>query len=116
MDRCNYREECMSLLSSNQFVHIANDPTKSLESKIKHTLRKIKSKLSDQEFKNLYPTGSCPGNFYGTVKIHKLSVNGGINDIPIRQTVSNLNIETLSKTSFKVIITFTAIKKYCKEH
>ena len=34
MDRRNYTEKCMSLLSSNQFVHIANYPRKSLESKV----------------------------------------------------------------------------------
>ena len=28
MDRSNCTEKCMSLLSSNQFKHIANDPTK----------------------------------------------------------------------------------------
>ena len=56
MDRSNYTEICMSLLSSNQFVHIANDPTKSLESKVQRTLLKFKSKLSEQEYKKLYPT------------------------------------------------------------
>ena len=29
MDRSNYTEKCMSLLSSNQFKHMPNDPTKS---------------------------------------------------------------------------------------
>ena len=48
MDQSNYTEKCMSLLSSNQFVHVANDPAKSLESKVQWTLRKIKSKLSEK--------------------------------------------------------------------
>ena len=45
----NYSEKCMSLLllSSNQFVHIANGPTKSLESEVQQTCRKIKSKLPE---------------------------------------------------------------------
>ena len=47
MDRSNYTEKCMSLLSSNQFKHIPNDPTKSLESKVQRTIRKIKLKISD---------------------------------------------------------------------
>ena len=84
MDQSNYTDKCMSLLRSNQFKHIPNDPTKSLESKIKWTIRKIKSKLSEQEYKKLYPTGSWPGKFYGTAKIHKLPVNGGMNELPIR--------------------------------
>ena len=73
----------MSLLSSNQFKHIPNDPTKSLESKVQQTIRKIKSKLSEQEYKKLYPPGSCQGKFYGTAKIHKLPVNGSYNELPI---------------------------------
>ena len=63
MDRSNYTEKCMSLLSSNQFAHIANDPTKSSESKVQDTLRKIKSKLSEQEYKKLYPKESFQVNF-----------------------------------------------------
>ena len=47
MDRSNYTEKCMSLLSSNQFKHIPNDPTKSLESKVQRTIRKIKLKISE---------------------------------------------------------------------
>ena len=83
MDQRNYTENCMSSLSSNQFVHIMNDPKKSLESKVQRTLRKIKSKLSEQNYKKLYSTRFCPGKFHGTAKIHKLSVNGCINDLPI---------------------------------
>ena len=90
----------MCLLSSNQFIHIANDPTKSLESIIQRTLRKIKSKLSEQEDMNLYLTESCPGNFHGTAKIHKLSVNGQIKVILIRQINSNLNTETYNLAKY----------------
>ena len=91
MDRSIYTDKCMSLLSSNQSIHISNDPTKSLKSNIQRTLRKIKSKLSEQEDKKLYPTRSCPGKFYGTTKIHKFPVNGGINELPIQPIVSILN-------------------------
>ena len=38
MDQSNYTEKCMSLLSSNQCIHILNEPTKSLESKVQSTL------------------------------------------------------------------------------
>ena len=79
MDRSNYTEKCMSLLSSNQFKHILNDPTESLESKVQRTTRKIESKLSEKEYRKLYATASCPGKFDGTAKICKLPGNGGIN-------------------------------------
>ena len=80
MDQNKYTEKCMSLLSSNQFLHIAKDPTKSLESKVQWILRKIKRKLSEQVYKKLYPTGSYLGKSYGTSKIHRLSINRAINN------------------------------------
>ena len=100
MDQSNYTEKCMSLLSSNQCIHILNEPTKSLESKVQSALRKIMSKLSEQEYKKLYPTGSCPGKFYGTANIHKLPVNGGINKLPIQPIVSNQNTATYNLTKY----------------
>ena len=100
MDQSNYTDKCMSLLRSNQFKHIPNDPTKSLESKIKWTIRKIKSKLSEQEYKKLYPTGFCQGKFHGIAKIHKLPVNGGINELPIRPIVSNLSTATCNLAKY----------------
>ena len=48
----------------------------------------------------MYPTGSCLGKFYGTGKVHKLLVNGGINKLPIRPTVSNLNIATYNLAKY----------------
>ena len=47
-------------------------------------LRKIKPKLSEREYKVLYPSGSSPGKFYGTVKIHKVPKNGNTDQLPIR--------------------------------
>ena len=100
MDRSKYTEKCMSLLSSNQFKHIPNDPTKSFESKVQWAIQKIKSKLSEQEYKKFYPTGSCQGKFYGTAKIYKLPVNGGINELPIQQIVSNLTTATYNLAKY----------------
>ena len=48
----------------------------------------------------MYPTGSCLGKFYGTGKVHKLPVNGGINELPIRPAVSNLNIATFNLAKY----------------
>ena len=41
-----------------------------------------------------------PSKFYGTSKIHKLPVNGGINELPIRPIVSNLNTATYSLAKY----------------
>ena len=100
MDRSNYTEKCMSLLSSTQFMHIPNDPNKSLESKVQRTLRKIKSKLCEKEYKKLHPTRSCLHNFYEAARIHKLSVNSGISELPIRPIVLNLNTATCNLAKY----------------
>ena len=67
------------------FIQVDSDATKTLESKVQRSLRKLKSKLSSYEEKKLYPTGSSPGKFYGTAKLYKLPVNGTIDDLPICQ-------------------------------
>ena len=52
----------MSRVTFNKTITtLTNDPTETLESKVQQTLRKIKSKFTEQEYKKLYPTGSCPG-------------------------------------------------------
>ena len=56
------------MLNTNQFSKISVDPTKKAEAKNQRVLRKIKSKLTIQEYHRLYPTGSCPGKFYGYTK------------------------------------------------
>ena len=63
-------------------------------------LRKLKSKITDQEYKHLYPTGSQPGKLYGTAKMHKLPVNGNLNDLPLRPIVSNINTSTCNLAKF----------------
>ena len=94
MNRHKYTDKCLALLSTKQFTTLTNDPTKTLESKVQRILRTIKSKFTGQEYKKLYPTGSCPEKLYGTAKIHKIPVNGNIDDLPIRPIVSNINTVT----------------------
>ena len=82
-----------------------SDPMKTTEGKIQRMLTKIKPKLSEHEQKVLYPSGSSPGKFYGTAKIHKVSGNGNIDQLPIRSIVSNLNAATyqLAKHFSKIL-------------
>ena len=60
----------------------------------KEFYKKSKSKLTTQEYNRLYPTGFCPGKFYGTAKIHKLKLNGEVDQLPIRPIVSNIGTGT----------------------
>ena len=107
MNRDKYHKKCLELLDMEQFQKLNHDPTKTTERKVQNTLRKIKSKLSINEYKRIYPTGSSPGKLYGTAKIHKLSDRDGIQILPIRQIISNLNtaIYHLAKYLAKLLST-----------
>ena len=63
MDRTKYTNKCLELFQTNQVIKLNHDPTKSVEGKIQRILRKFKNRLSSEEYYQLYPTGSCPGNF-----------------------------------------------------
>ena len=76
MDSLKYIEKCLGLLDNEKFVRIFDDPTKRIECKIQRCVREIKNKVSKKHYLQLYPSGSSPGTFYGTAKIHKL-LNGG---------------------------------------
>ena len=54
-------------------------------------LRKVKNRLSSKEYYQLYPTGSCIGKFCGTMKVHKLPLNGFIDNLPLRPIISNIH-------------------------
>ena len=105
MSKHKYIKKCMSFLTTKQFKQVDSDTTKTLESKVQRSLRKLKSKLSPYEYKKLYPTSSSPGKFYGTARLHKLPANGKIDDLPIRIIVSNISTATyqLAKHVSKVL-------------
>ena len=65
----------------------------------------MKLKLPWNIYSKIYPTGSAPGKFYGTAKIHKLSPNDTINKLSLRPTVSNIGTATyhLSKYLAKLL-------------
>ena len=70
LNKSKYLEKCLTLLNSEQFVRLNEDPTKTNERKVQRMLGKIKPNLTDQEYKRLYPSGSAPGKFYGTAKLN----------------------------------------------
>ena len=81
------------------------DPTKSTEENVQRRIRKIKSKLTIQEYKRLYPIGSSPGKFCGTEKLHKIDSKRLVDELPIRPIISNRNTSTyhLSKYVAKLL-------------
>ena len=93
LDRTKYIDKCLSMIATKQFSKLDYDPTSKLESKVQRSLRKIKSKLPENVYKKLYPTGSYPGKFYGNAKVHKLSTNN-IDDLTLRPILSNISTAT----------------------
>ena len=84
----------------------------------------MKRRLTVQEYCQLYPTGSDPGRFYGTAKLHKLPANDTIEELPIRPIVSNIgtasyclakylvqNLSPLRQSSYTIKGTFDFIGK-----
>ena len=90
MDSSKYTKKCLGLVENDGFAKINDDPTTRIESKIQRCIHKLKSKIMEEEYSKLYPTGSNPGKFYGTAKIHKPSYNDTIDQLPLRPNVSNI--------------------------
>ena len=48
----------------------------------------------------MYPSGSAPGKFYGTTKLHKISINDSVDKLPIHPTISNTGAPTYQLTKY----------------
>ena len=93
LDRGKYTK-CLDILNTTQYQTLNKDPTKTMEWKVQNILQKIKSKLTINECKQLYPSVSSPGELYGTAKIHKLSNDDNVEKLPIRPIISNVGTAT----------------------
>ena len=67
---------------------------------MQRTLRKIKQHLDENEYKRMYPTGSRPGLFYTTAKVHKLQSGEGLNELTMRPIISNIGTGTYETAKF----------------
>ena len=104
------RKKCLELLETNHFIRRNHDPTKLVEGQIQQLLKKIKSRLSQIECYQLYPTGSFAEKFYGTAKNHKLSTDGNISNLLEINNIKHMycNLPT-SKLLVSIFITFNLI-------
>ena len=89
LDNKIYVEIYLSILGYH-FMKLDKNRTSSYESKIHRSLRKIKPKLSTEEYKKLYPAGSNAGRFYGTAKIYKIDRNDKVDKLPLRHIYPTL--------------------------
>ena len=83
----------MSILNTSLFRKVGTDPIKSLERKVQQTLRKIKHKFEENDYKKLHSTDSRPGLFYRTPKLHKLQQQQQqkrLKELRMRQIISNM--------------------------
>ena len=87
-------EKCLSILSTSQFAEIDHDSAVYIEGKVQRTLRKMKNKLPSFVYSKVYPTGSSPGKFYGTVKLYKVPNNRTVEHLPLRRIISNIGTAT----------------------
>ena len=94
INRGKYSDKCLAILYTEQFLQLQKNPTSSFERKVQCTLRKIKQKIPTDVYAKLYPTGSSPGKFCGTAKVHKLAISDTVKELPLRPIVSNLNTAT----------------------
>ena len=94
LNRSKYIETSLSIVNSSQFLQVDKDPTASTERKLQRTLTKIKDKIPALLYSKIYPTGSSPGRFYGTTKLHKVKDNGTVEDLTLRPIISNIRTDT----------------------
>ena len=90
LDKKDYIKKCINILDSKQFKKLKKDPTKALENKMQHSLRKIKQHLDENEYKRIYPIGSRAGLFYTIAKVRKLQGGEGPNELTMRPIFSNI--------------------------
>ena len=86
----------MEHLNTENFQLIENDTTNKVEEAVKKALGKIKNIIGEEDYKKIYPTGSNPGKFYGTAKVHKIKSDetDKVGKLPLRPIVSNIGTAT----------------------
>ena len=86
----------MEHLNTTNFQRVEDDTTKPVEDAVKKALGKIKDDIGEEEYKKIYPSGSNPGKFYGTAKVHKIKTNeiDKVGKLPLRPIVSNIGTAT----------------------
>ena len=101
VNRTDYFNKCLNLIDNDKFKKLDVDPTKKLEGQIQRALRKIKSTITEKEYRELYPQGSKPAQFYGTAKVHKVPVTSkNVNDLPLRPIISNIGTATYKTSKY----------------
>ena len=89
MIKSNILKKCLSIVTTEKFKKLDSSPGATCQSKVQHTLRKMKFKFTEQEYYKLYPSGWNAEKFYDTAKIHKLKQGGAVEQLSLQPMVSN---------------------------
>ncbi|XP_021960182.1 uncharacterized protein LOC110856047 [Folsomia candida] len=110
MDRTEYDQKCLDMLSTPTYATKPIDPSPHYEKKISQVYLNLKkaNKLSEQEYRTIIPRYSSTPIFYGLPKVHK-------KDIPLRPIVDfqrspsfklatylNTILKTISKKKYAI--------------
>ena len=111
--KTDYFKRMKELLSdASQFKEITVERGKEInlllqyEGKLTELLKRVKSSVTTDLYKHLYPPGSQPGIMYGLSKIHKLLVNGFPKLRPILSAI-NTGTEKWAKCFVPLLKPFT---------
>ena len=96
-----------------QFRKLSKNPTKTLERGMQRVLKKIKCHLEEKEHKILYPTGSKPGLFYGTAKVHKSKIGEGLKELTFSPIISNIGTATYMTAKYLNTLLTPLTKSQC---
>ena len=106
VNKADYTKRMKELLSdASKFKEITVEPGKEInlllqhEGKLNEFLKRVKSSVTTDLYKHLYPQGSQPGIMYELSKIHKPLVNGFPN---LRPILSAINTGTYKWETFFV--------------
>ena len=90
------------MINTDQFVELKQDPTKTTETKVQRLIRDLKKKkyVTESDCKEIYPSSSRPGLFYGTAKVHKLKENDTVENLPLRPIISNVGTATYKTAKY----------------
>ena len=84
-----YVRKYFLFINTGKFKKLDKYPTVTTQAKIQGSLRKMKSRFTQQEYKKRYPTGSNSRKCYGTAKVQKLLELETIEQLPLPPIVSN---------------------------
>ena len=95
MNRSDYVSKCESFLGGPEFEMLQNDPTKTFQTSVQNTLRKMKKKFTNAEYKQLYQSALQPDLFFGLAKVPQLKDGQtDVKDFPLRPVISNMGTTT----------------------